>query len=160
MTWTGEVFVPLPGHRREVDRCYDVGAVYPMAPYEARSAKSHDHYFVVVGEAWENLPEALTERFPTSEHLRKWALIKAGYRDERSIVCASKAEATRVKAFIRPMDDYAVVIATGAVVTVYTAKSQSMKAMGKAVFQQSKDAVLGVLADLLGVEPATLARAA
>ena len=156
MRWDGDAMIPLPNFARQADGAYVIGEVYPMVPHEDRSRKSHDHYFVLVGEAWENLPEAMSGRWPTAEHLRKWALIRAGYRDERSIVCRSKKEANRLKAFIRPMDDYAVVLAQEAVVTVYTAKSQSMRAMGKRVFQESKDAVLGVLADLIGVEVSVL----
>jgi hypothetical protein len=44
-----------------------------------------------------------------------------------------------------------------ATVTRYTAKSQSMKAMGRAEFQASKEAVLGFLADMVGVTPDALA---
>jgi hypothetical protein len=153
-------FRPLQRFEKIAAAAYGEGEIVKLAPVEGRSKKSHDHFFVVVNEAWLNLPESVASRWPTDDHLRKWALIKAGYRDERSIVCASKAEAVRVKAFIRPMDEYGVVLAQGAVVTVYTAKSQSLKAMGAKVFQESKTAVLGVLADLLGVEPATLARQA
>lgn len=147
--WDGESMVPQNG--RLADRHYVVGLSYRLAPYEDRSQRSHNHYFAAVKEAWENLPEDKAERFPTSEHLRKWALIRAGYRDERSIVAASKAEAQRMAAFVKPMDEYAVVVVSEAVVTVYTAKSQSLRAMGKKDFQASKDAVLDVLAAMVGV---------
>jgi hypothetical protein len=40
------------------------------------------------------------------------------------------------------MDEYAIVTVREAVVTVYTAKSQSMRAMGRETFQKSKDDVL------------------
>ncbi len=75
-----------------------------------------------------HLPEAVAERFPTPDSLRRFALIRTGHRDERSIACASKAEALRVAAFVQPMDDCAVVTVTGALVTVYTPRSQSMRA--------------------------------
>ncbi len=87
-------------------------------------------------------------------------LVKCGYADERTVVCASKAEAERVAAFIKPMDNYAVVIFHEAVVKVYTAQSQSLKAMGKREFQESKEAVLAAIDRLLGVEPGATARAA
>lgn len=141
-----------------VERASNGWTLELYSPEEARSKKSHDHYFVLVEEAWANLPEYEADRYPTSEHLRKAALIRAGYRDERSIVCASKAEAERVAAFIKPIDDYAIVIPREAVVTVYTAQSQSKKAMGAKAFQESKEAVLGVLAQMIGVEPVTLAQ--
>jgi hypothetical protein len=146
-------FAPL------VARRYAVGQVVALEPAEPRSAPSHRHYFACVREAWVNLPDAFAARFRTEEHLRKYALIKAGFCDERSIVCPSRAEATRVTALIEPMDDYAIVTVTGQVVTVFTAKSQSSGAMGRSLFQASKDAVLGILADMIGVDPATLVEA-
>lgn len=156
--WTGEEMVPLNRFVREANRRFIVGETYRMDVIEERSIASHNHFFALVHEAWRNLPEHLAERWPTDKHLRAWALIKAGYRDERSIVCASKAEALRVKAFIRPLDEYGVVLASEAVVTVYTAKTQGRKAMGKEAFQASKEAVLGILADLIGTDPKTLSR--
>jgi hypothetical protein len=93
------------------------------------------------------------------EHLRKYALVKAGYHDKRSIVCSSRAEALRLASFIRPMDDFAVIGTNGPVVTVLTAKSQSMKAMGRKEFQASKDAVLNVLAEMIGTTREALERA-
>lgn len=134
------------------DKEYVVGEIYPMVEHHARSQVSHNHYFAVISEAWSNLPDRLLEEFPTAEVLRKKLLIRAGYADERSIVCASKAEAQRVAAFVKPMDEYAVVTVREAVVRVYTAQSQSVKAMGAKPFQQSKQAVLDALDDLLGVE--------
>jgi hypothetical protein len=156
-TWDGEAMVPLPRLARVCDKQFVVGETYPLAVQEDRSVNSHRHYFASITEAWRNLPEHYAERFPTSEHLRKWALVKAGYADERSIVCASKAEAQRVGAFIKPMDDFAVVIVNEATVKVFTAKSQSTRAMGKAVFQDSKTAVLDLLSSMVGVTPAELA---
>lgn len=151
MQWDGEAMHIRPSFQKQADAMFCVGETYTMAPVEDRSAASHRHYFASINEAWANLPEGMTETYPTAEHLRKTALIRAGYRDERSIVCASKAEAHRVAAFIRPLDDYALVIVSGAVVRVYTAKSQSLRAMGKTVFQQSKDDVLGSIALMIGV---------
>ena len=145
--WNGEAMVPL--NPRLADKEYVVGQVYRLEHREERSSASHAHYFACVNEAWQSLPDP--QQFPTPEHLRKRALILAGYRDERSIVCSSKAEAVRLASFIRPMDDFAAVSTSGPVVVAWTAKSQSTKAMGRAEFQASKDAVIGVLAELIGV---------
>lgn len=153
-TWDGEVM--RPQHPRIADQEYVVGEVYRLAPYEERSGASHNHYFAALTEAWQNLPEDLMEQYPTAEVLRKKMLIKAGYRDERSIVCASKAEANRIAVFIIPIDPYAVVIVRGNVVQYLTAKSQSMRAMGKADFEASKQAVLDAVAELIGVGRQTL----
>lgn len=150
--WDGEAMVP-PGQywAKRADERFVVGETYRLVEHHERSPQSHSHYFAALGEAWQTLPRHRTERWPTSEHLRKWALIHAGYRDERSIVAASKAEAQRIGAFMRPMDDYAVVVISECVVTVYTAKSQSMRAMGKAEFQKSKQDVLEIVARQIGV---------
>lgn len=134
------------------DEDYVIGEIYAWVEHHDRSANSHNHFFASIGNSWKTLPEELTEQYPTADHLRKKALVWKGWRDERTIVCASKAEAERVAAFVKPMDDFAVVTRVDAVVRVWTAKSQSMKAMGAKDFQQSKQDVLDFIDDLLGVE--------
>lgn len=147
--WDGRALVPL---RADLARAELVaGEIYIAVPPGGRSQASHNHYFAAVAEAWRNLPDAAAANMPTPEHLRKFALIKAGYRDIRSIVCASRAEALRLAAFIRPMDEYAVVTVSGAAVSVATAQSQSIRAMGKAEFEASKAAVLDVVAEMIGI---------
>lgn len=156
--WQGDGFTPIPAHARIADKHYVVGERYALVPHEDRSQASHRAYFAAVHDAWSNLPEDAAERFPTSEHLRKFALIKAGFRDERSVACSSKAEALRLAPFVRGMDDFAVVTVSGSLVTVYTAKSQSYRAMEREEFQRSKDEVLRVLAEMVGVTPRALER--
>lgn len=149
--WDGDVMMPVASCRRAANERYVVGERYRMAVVEERSLASHNHFFASVAEAWSNLPEHFAGRFATPEHLRKFALIRCGYANQRQIVCASKAEAQRLRAFIEPMDDYAIVEASEAVVTVWTAQSQSRKAMGNKPFQESKTKVLDFLAGMIGV---------
>jgi len=157
--WNGEAFVPMRRFMRAIDRECVIGEFYRLSEENERSAATHRHYFACINEAWTNLREDLAERFPSAEHLRKYALIRTGFHDERSIVCASKAEAQRVAAFVKPMDTYAVVLVSEATVQVFTAKSQSMRAMGKQDFQRSKDAVLEFVSNMVGVKVEDLARA-
>jgi hypothetical protein len=157
--WDGDVFRPLPRFRKQCDADFVVGERYKIATIEERSAASHRAYFATVNEGWANLPEDQAERFPTSDHLRKFALIKCGFADERQIVCRSAAEATRLSAFIAPMDAYALVVARGPVVTVWTARSQSMRAMGKDEFLRSQAAVRELIATMIKVKPDELERA-
>lgn len=140
--WNGEAMVPLRRFHNLANAEFTVGERYRMDVQEQRSLISHNHYFATLQQIWESLPERYGDRIPSVEHMRKWALIRTGYRDERSIVCASKAEAARVAAFVKPMDDFALVVAHEAAVIVWTAKSQSMRAMGAKEFQASKQAVL------------------
>ena len=156
--WNGESFTPLPRFRRQCDAEFVVGERYRLTTMEERSEKSHRAFFAAVNEGWSNLPENVGDQFPTSEHLRKFALIRCGFADERQIVCSSGAEALRLAAFIKPMDTYAVVQTRGPVVTVWTAKSQSMRAMGKQDFQRSQEAVRDFISSMIGVSGDDLAK--
>lgn len=155
--WNGEVMRPA-GRRFQIlcDEQYVVGQSYILVASEDRSAASHRHYFAAVREAWNSLPDLLADRFKTPEHLRSYCLIKSGWRLERTHVAATKAEALRLAAFIQPIDDFAIVTTSGLSVTVWTAKSQSVRAMNKQDFQRSKEDVLGVLADLIGTSKEAL----
>lgn len=158
-TWTEDgVFAPRPSFRKRCDETYAVGEIYRVDIREDRSPQSHGHYFASIRDAWLNLPEHLAERFPTQEHLRKWALIEEGYRDERVIAADSAEEAKRLVALVRSYDDFAIVTVEENIVTVHTAKSQSMRAMNKTVFQESKERVLGRVAGLIDVTPEDLQR--
>lgn len=149
--WSGEAMVPLPRFHNAVNAEFVVGEVYPLVVEAQRSTASHNHFFAAVADLWANLPETIAHRWPTPEHLRKFALVQTGFRDERTHVCASKAEAQRLRAFAAPLDEYAVVVVHEATVVVMTAKSQSRKAMGAADFQRSKTAVLDYVSDLIGL---------
>lgn len=154
--WTGEAFEPLPRFRPQADRELVVGQVYMLDERQERSPATHNHEFAWLAEAWQNLPEHLGERFATAEHLRKFALIKAGYHDSQTFVASSKAEALRLAAFLRPIDEFSVVTVSGATVTRFIAKSQSRRAMDKATFQDSKQKVLEIVAEMIGVSPDAL----
>jgi hypothetical protein len=160
--WTGEAF--KPANRRSLldagDR-YGAGEIVLIDPERPRSKASHDQFFAIIGEAWESLPEHLSGRFPTPDSLRHYALCKARFCDVETLVASSKAEALRLAGFVRSgAKDGVQVVQDGATVTRLTPHSQSMKAMGAKVFQESKAAVLDVIADLIGVETADLRRAA
>ncbi|WP_375458848.1 hypothetical protein [uncultured Enterovirga sp.] len=156
--WDGEAFVPANGHwARRADKALVVGLTYNLVEHEDRSSASHRHYFAAVKQGWQSLPEHLSERFPTPERLRKYALIKAGFADSQTFVAGSRAEALRLAQFLKPVDEFSVVTVDGAAVTRWTAKSQSQRAMAKADFQRSKDAVLEIIAGMIDVAPAVLA---
>lgn len=156
-TWTDDgVMRPLPHLAKQCDRTFVVGLDYRLQAIEDRSPESHRHYFACVNEAFSNMPEVHKGRWATSDHLRKWALIQAGYRKETNFVTKSKAEALRFAACLRSLDEYAEVIVEGSIVSHRIAKSQAMSAMQRREFQESKDGVLDVLANLIGVSVAKL----
>lgn len=145
----GEFKPAAPYWARQADRDFVVGMTYRLVEHQERSMASHRHYFSALNEIWQSLPDELAALYPTVEHMRKALLIRESYADERSIVCSTKAEAVRIAAFVKPMDEYAIVVVREAVVKVYTAQSQSTKAMGAKVFQESKERVLEAARALL-----------
>jgi hypothetical protein len=154
-TWDGEHMVPKS--QRLADKAYVVGEVYMLVAHEERSMASHSHEFAWLKEAWLNLPEALADQFPTQEHLRKRALIDAGFYDETIIDAGTNAAALRVASAFRSREEFSLVIVRGPAVVIRTAKSQSRRSMKKQEFQASKEAILEVVSGMIGVKPAQLA---
>jgi len=149
--WTGDDFRPINSWWvARARKQFVVGEVYKMAEEPERSSRSHAHYFARIQDVWESLPTLQAERFKSPEHLRRWALIQAGYCDSQSLPCGSADMAKKFASFIRPRDEFSVVTVTGSVVNVFTAKSQSYRSMDKKTFQDSKTKVLEIIADLIG----------
>lgn len=133
------------------------GEVHGWQMVEARSMKSHDHFFACIHEAWKNLPEDLAEEFPSPDHLRKWALIKAGFCTSWTMACNSIGEATQLVELVKRLDRFAVVSPPiNATVTVYTADSQRRDAMGRKAFQEAKEKALHIVSELIGTDITTL----
>ena len=154
--WLDGKMVPLSRFRNVCSRQFAEGQQYSLGEVEERSYKSHGHYFACVAEAWKNLPEIYAQEFVTSEHLRKHALIKTRWFNLESMVLGRKADALKVVAFARKHDEYAIVAIDKNTVRVYTAMSQSIQAMGREDFQQSKSDVLDFLDDMLNIERGSL----
>jgi hypothetical protein len=155
----GVGFIPAPRFAETAREHFVDGATYWLSVEPERSEKTHNHEFAVVTEAWKTLPESLQADFPTSESLRKRALIECGYYTEELIDAGTQAAALRVAAYVRAKDQFAWVVTRGGVVVVRNAISQSRQAMGAAAFQESKSKILDWIADLIGVEVEQLSRA-
>jgi hypothetical protein len=159
--WNGEAMIPEKPSRAA--KAFEAGRIYTLDEVSERSWISHQHQFAWINQAWENLPEALADTFPTPEHLRKAALIATGWHRETVIDLGSKAAALRFSAYARGDDAFAQVIIRGSVATVRKARSQRMHGldrMSKAEFQKSKDDILGWISTLVGVDPIELKGAA
>jgi hypothetical protein len=155
--WDGDAMLPLAPRRANAE--YVVDETYWLVQHEDRSDATHRHEFAWLKEAWRNLPERLAELYPTPEHLRKRGLIEAGFYDETLVDAGSTAAALRVASAFRAREEFALVVVRGPVVLIRTAKSQSRRAMDKATFQASKTALMEVVAEMIGVAPAALAKA-
>ncbi len=159
-TYTGDGLEPASGYwRRMANEHLVVGQRYRMVEEAERSTASHNHEFAWLKEAWETMPDELYEQFPSSEHLRKYGLIKKGHCTMKQYPCNSEAEAERLRTALKDeADEYALIVRSRNVVTVYKAASQSKKAMGPAVFQQSKSDLMNFVGDLLGIDPEALGK--
>jgi len=154
--WTGEAMEPLPRFHNQVNADFVIGQVYRLVEVEDRSAKSHRHQFAWISEAWANLPDSIADEYPTSEHLRKRALILAGWFVETIIDAGSNAAALRVAAHLRHKDEFAYVAVRGSFVIERVAKSQAHVAMDPKAFAASKQRVLEIISEMIGVAPETL----
>jgi len=152
--WDGEHLIPKTP--RLADRYLVIGQEYRLVEEHERSMASHRHYFACINEAFKNLPEDLQEKYHSEEGMRKDALIRCGFFTQNDVVCESKAEAQRVATLARRLSEYAVITIRGNVVSIYEAKSQSVRAMPPKEFAESKQAVLDYLAGLVGVTTAEL----
>lgn len=154
--WTDEG-VMRPVAPKAADRQYVIGEKYRLAVEEERSVNSHRHQFAEINEAWKQLPEGLAEQFPSPDHLRKRALIDAGFYNQEVIDCDTPEVAARVAAYAGRQDEYAVVTISDAFVIIRRAKSQSVRNMKKDEFQRSKTAVLEIISAMIGTTPGELA---
>jgi len=151
--WDGEAFKPVsPFWQGVADRNLVVGQVYTICEIEdEQSDRSRRHYHACIRKAWQNLPEDLALTYPRPEHLRKKALIRMGWYDEKFWLFSTEADRNLAIRLIRSVDEFSVVsVADGAVVQ-RIAQSQAARAMKKEAFQASKDDVLGFCAALIGV---------
>lgn len=155
--WDGEAFVPVSQRFAKLaDKFFVVGEVYALVVEQPRSGASHNHQFAWLHDAWMNLPEDIAHLYPTEDHLRKRALIEAGYFTETAVDAGTRAAALRVAAMVPALDEFAFAKVEGPIVLIRRPKSQSMRAMGAKQFYESKAAIMQVIADMLGVTPADL----
>lgn len=150
-----------PHHRQRCEDAFGAGEVVTLSVVEnGHSLPSHRHYFATINEGWRNLPEsaAFEPWAHSAETLRKHALIMTGWKNEPEIFAlASRADAERFAARVRARwGDYALTAIRDNSVTVLTARSQSMKAMGRKDFERSKADVLSWIAGQIGVDEPTL----
>jgi len=152
--WTGGEFKPW--NLDLARKYYKPGGTYDLVVHDERSQASHNAYFASLDTRWQTLPFGLEPEYPSRESLRHKALIRCGYTVEHDFVLPSDAAATLFAHALIEADDevYTVVEVRGCVVRRYRAQSQSYRAMGKKIFEESKQAVLDYIdRELLGVSP-------
>lgn len=111
------------------------GATVVFTEDKERSSKQHRWLFACIRKAFETLPEKQIPRFPTAEHLRKGALIKAGWCDiHQQAFSSAKVADLAAKSFKLGVNlttggkNYTLAIANDNVVTYAVPRSISFKA--------------------------------
>lgn len=155
--WSPEGYmIPLPRFRKLCDQIYAVHEEYPLVIVENRSMKSHNAYFAQIEEAWKNLPEDLSPKYPSSEHLRAWALVETGWCTEEQTIFDTEKDAKKFAVALRNSQrrtrgaPITIIRVHGNIVQEFTPMSQSTAAMKKIPFEQSKKDVLDYLLGLIG----------
>lgn len=166
VVWTGQALEPDGNYAmHQLHDRLGAGEVINVDLDPDRSAKSHKHQFAFVRTAWQNLPETLKNApfAKNADTLRKHALIATGFCDTEMVPVGCPRRADRVAASMSRLaarlHGYSVTSIEGPVVYCHTPHSQSQRTMGAKAFQESKQAILEWLAQLLGVSPDQLANA-
>jgi len=115
--------------------------------------KTRRYFFAALRDTWESLPDAMRERFPNAEVLRKSALIAVGHCDAMTVVCGSKSAAPGIANAFKARDAYCIAIPRGEVVTVYTARSMARRVLLKKEFQEVARAVFHWIESQTGIDP-------
>lgn len=137
---------------RRADGHYVIGAVYALVEHSERSVKSHAAYFAQIKDYWQTLPESLAAEYPTSEHLRKKALIKSGFATHTDFTFDTPRDAITAAGVMANDDEYSIVEVKDRVVRRWRARSQNYRSMDREEFQKSKQAVLDYIDARLGRE--------
>lgn len=159
--WDGEAMVPVDRFVALARRQFTKDVSYVLEPHEAASHKDRAHYFASIRSAWENLDSDAVARYPNPEALRKWALIKTGWRIENFTVCDTAKDALRLAAFLRDLEKNFIIVVQENVVRTYVARTQKVGRqqdgfMTQEEWRQSKQDVLDVLSGSIGITPKTL----
>ncbi len=155
--WDGSNPIPLRQYTKVLDASLVIGERYLTTFEPLSSIKSRSHYFATISDIFSSWPETHPRQFTTPDSLRKWALIRCGFRTERQFATASKAEARRLATFLAAGDEYAELSVVDNVIIEWKALSQKTHSMGREQFAKSKESVLAFLAGEVGVTVESLA---
>lgn len=110
-------------------------------------------FFACLRDAHANLRPEHLQRWPDSEALRKSALISVGHCDVATICAGSKKAAIEFSTYLHSRDRYCLVMVSGDVLMVYTARSMSRRMLPKKEFMEVAEKVFAFIAGQTGIDP-------
>ena len=149
-TWKDEALRPfvLPS---QIPHRWKSGDVVWLMEDAISGDKSRRHMFAWLRSAWSHLPEEYGDVYLTPEHLRKAALIAAGWCRETVVEAGTSRRADAIAAAMHGMDEFAIVFVRDEYVICRRAKSQAKAAMSADEFNASKRAIMEIIANMIGV---------
>lgn len=126
-----------------------------------RSSMDHRRFFGVIAALFHHWPEHHDFQPDDAEHLRKWLLVKAGYRTATFIPIECESTDTRmvvrsIEAAVRAADDHCFLRQHGSGVAVFKAKSISWDKLDQKQFNAVRNAVEEVIKAETGLDPDAL----
>jgi hypothetical protein len=140
--------VALPRFHNLCAAQFAVDEEYDLDLVQGRSRASHNHYFAAVAEGYLNLAEEYAQEFHSEDHLRYWCLCKTGYCTTTKWVLNTAEDARKMLQALKQENADTIVGVSGNICTVYHPASQSRPAMNKEQFEESKRAVLDLIASM------------
>ncbi len=131
--------------------CHECGACIDSDLLSAD--KMRQRFFAALRDCHASLKPEQRERFPTSETLRKQALIAVGWCDVATVIAGSKKAAPGIAAYLRMRDPYCIIKDSGTeVLTVLTARSMARRALPKKEFLDVSEKVFDWIYQTTGVD--------
>lgn len=169
--WDGERFTPEPQDARRARGFFIAGNAYVLDADDPISHKERSFYHAQIKDAWDNLNDITKASLGSADNLRKWALIKSGWRVENQVFGPDRAWAIWTEHFHKKRSgEYTTVITTAPEnesdlwsVKILQARTQKVGNpeegyMTREEWKQSKDDVLFVVSQMIGVSKGTLAK--
>lgn len=103
-------------------RQFEPNEDYALGPVEGVPSKSRAAFFASISDAWDSLAED-DQRWPSKEHLRHAALVRAGWATHSQTVMETKKDARQFAIGMRKASEYAVITVKDCVVDVWVSKS-------------------------------------
>lgn len=142
-----------------MSKCPNCG--FPLTEHsKARSLPDHRRFFGLIRATLHHWNEMNDFQPDNEEHLRKWLLCKAGYRDVTMIPCefaedqpgVLKLAMLAVEAALKASGTYSFVRPHGAGLAVFSAKSIAWDKLSQHEFHEIRDAVTAVIEDQTGMK--------
>ena len=130
--------------------CPECGCIISADIFSAD--KMRQRFFAIVKDVHRNLAGDLLTRFPNSEYLRKYALIAVGWCTVHTIVGMSEKTAAATTAAILFQNPYCIITFNEGVMTIYSAKSMSRRALLKKQFLDVSEKALEWIEQQTGID--------